>query len=61
MDKEKYAYEFEFLREKLQKIAILLVSGESKNLSEAIFMVGCLHSICHQNHSNLKENNIKKE
>lgn len=41
--------EFIFVRDKLEKIARLLVDGDTSNLREASFMIGCLHNVCHQN------------
>jgi hypothetical protein len=41
--------EFIFIRDKLEKIARLIVDGEPTNLREAAFMIGCLHNVCHQN------------
>lgn len=50
MDNEAMALEFEFLREKLKKIAGCLFHGTANpsELIEASFMVGCLHTICHE-------------
>jgi hypothetical protein len=45
MDNEKIALEFEFLRDNLKQIARLLIENHT---IEAVFMIGCLHSICHQ-------------
>ncbi len=47
LDLEKVAQEFAFLREKLREIAGHLTRSE---YVDAAFMVGCLHSICH-NHT----------
>lgn len=47
IDMEKLAQEFSFLRDKLKEIASFVVKNE---LPEATFMLGCLHSICH-NHA----------
>ncbi len=41
--------EFEFLRDKLKKIANLLLSRNPEDIIESAFMLGCLHSICHEN------------
>ncbi len=38
--------EFVFLRDKLERLASLLVKGE---IVEAAFVVGCLQNICHEN------------
>lgn len=46
MDNEKWALEFEFLRDKLKNIARLIINKDDQ--IEAAFMIGCLHSICHQ-------------
>lgn len=48
MDNEKMALEFEFLREKLKNIARAVIQNNQSDLIEAAFMIGCLHSICHQ-------------
>ena len=48
MDYEKLAYEFEFLRDRLKKIASNMCCGSQADLTEAAFNIGCLHSICHQ-------------
>jgi hypothetical protein len=48
MDNEKLALEFEFLREKLTNIARLLIQNNTNDLIEASFMIGCLHTICHE-------------
>ncbi len=47
MDNEKLALEFEFLREKMKQAGQLLMHG-SEHAVEVAFMLGCLHSICHQ-------------
>ena len=47
IDIEKLANEFVFLREKLREIAGCISRNEN---SEASFLIGCLHSICH-NHA----------
>jgi hypothetical protein len=47
LDFEKLANEFVFLREKLREIAGLVIKNEHL---EASFLIGCLHSICH-NHA----------
>lgn len=47
LDIEKLAHEFVFLREKIREIAHLVAGN---NNAEASFMLGCLHSICH-NHA----------
>jgi hypothetical protein len=41
--------EFNFMREKLHKIAQLLTNGTQPDLMEASFMIGCLHTICLEN------------
>lgn len=41
--------EFLLVRDKLKKIATLLVEGNPASTIEAAFLVGCLHNICHQN------------
>lgn len=41
--------EFIFLRDKLKKIAVLLCSDKLEDKMETAFLVGCLHSICHEN------------
>lgn len=46
MEYEKLALEFEFLREKLKQAATLLMREDCK--TEVAFILGCLHSICHQ-------------
>lgn len=48
--------EFEFLRTKLESVARLLVKHSEADLIEAGFMIGCLHSICHQNSLDFKVN-----
>lgn len=45
---EKLVQEFVFLREKLGVIASHVLKNEN---IEAAFLIGCLHSICH-NHAN---------
>jgi hypothetical protein len=47
MNAKQLADEFKFLREKIEKVCTLMIQGSH---SEAAFMLGCLHSICH-NHS----------
>jgi len=51
---KKASYEFEFLRDRLKKIAHLLLKEEYIEVS---FMLGCLHSICHDNIDHFKEKN----
>lgn len=41
--------EFMFLRDKLQKISLLIVNNEINDTIEAAFMLGCLHTVCHEN------------
>lgn len=43
------AEEFEFLTGKLERIARLLVQLDHNSVTEAAFMIGCLHNICCQN------------
>jgi len=45
LDAEKVAKDFVFLREKLSEIAGAVTRNEN---IEAAFLIGCLHSICHQ-------------
>lgn len=48
--------EFQFVRDKLEKIGALLVESEQgSNLIEIAFMLGCLQNICHENHISFKE------
>lgn len=47
IDIEKLALEFAFLREKIREAAKFINCNEH---AEAAFMLGCLHSICH-NHA----------
>lgn len=50
MPPKKASVEFDFVREKLEKVArILVASQESNALLEVSFIVGCLHNICHEN------------
>lgn len=51
--------EFEFIREKLQRIARLLVDGEKASIVEAAFMIGCLHSVCNENIDKFKDYECK--
>ncbi len=44
---EKLVQEFVFLREKLKEAAVCVVRNEN---TEAAFLIGCLHSACH-NHA----------
>ena len=48
MNKEP-AEEFIFIRDKLERIAHLVAHGNENTLREAIFMIGCLHNVCHEN------------
>jgi len=41
--------EFDFLRDRLEKIASLLIKGEPQDIKQASFMVGCLHNVCCMN------------
>lgn len=50
MDIKNFAEEFEFLRNKLEKIATLIITN---NAAEACFMIGCLHSVCHGHYQGL--------
>ncbi len=47
LDIEKLAQELVFLRDKIKEIAGSVCRNEN---TEAAFMLGCLHSICH-NHA----------
>lgn len=47
--------EFTFVRDRLKKLAELLITLDSKNLMEAAFLVGCLHNVCHENSIKFKE------
>lgn len=47
IDMEKLSQEFAFLRDKVKEIASFVMKNE---LTEANFLLGCLHSICH-NHA----------
>jgi hypothetical protein len=46
---KKPAEEFTFLGTGLRRIAELLISGEKKDIVEAVFLIGCLHNICYEN------------
>jgi hypothetical protein len=46
---KKASDEFLFLRDKLEKIARMLIDGTPEMIREASFSVGCLHNICHDN------------
>ena len=43
---KKASNEFIFLRDKLKEIARSLMT---ENYIEASFIIGCLHSVCHEN------------
>ena len=47
--------EFMFLAQRLDKIARLLVDGNTGNITEAAFLIGCLHSICIQDSIEFQE------
>ncbi len=42
-------YEFNFMRQKLEKIARLLTQNDPSSIIEAAFMIGCLHTVCCEN------------
>lgn len=52
MNPKHFADEFEFLRNKLEKIAALIIQ---KSYEEATFMIGCLHSVCHNHYAGLSK------
>jgi len=54
MTPKQLSDEYLFLREKLEKIASL-IAGDCK--VEAAFMLGCLHSVCHNHHIEWKNIN----
>ena len=43
------AEEFAIIRDRLEKVAILLIQNNEHSQIEAAFLVGCLQSICHEN------------
>lgn len=48
--KKNVAYEFDFLRSKLEKVGVLLMRNDhGQYLAEIAFMLGCLHNICAEN------------
>jgi hypothetical protein len=47
--------EFIFIRDKLKKIANLLSSDEVSCKLEAMFIIGCLHTICNEHIANCCE------
>ena len=49
--------EFTFLSEKLKQLATIMVSG---GYMEAMFMIGCLHSLCVSNSIELSEEDEEK-
>ena len=51
--------EFEFIRDKLERIARLLVNGDDSNVIEVSFMIGCLHSVCNENIDKFKDYECK--
>lgn len=55
------AYEFLLIRDKLEKIVRLLVTQEVHDLMESMFLIGCLHNICHENFMKIKEDKEKNE
>ncbi len=54
MNKEKLIYEFKFLEEKIKKAAILMLHGD-KELIEAAWILGGLHTACIENWKKLEE------
>jgi hypothetical protein len=53
MDKKKQIYEWEFLRDHIYKTAVLI--GKEKNIEEAMFKLGGLHTTCCNNIEELKK------
>lgn len=53
-DEKRLSEEFEFIRDRLEKMAKILVRGEKADLIEVGFLIGCLHSICHEHAQKLK-------
>ena len=47
--------EFAFIRDKLEKIASILVQDGEVSLKEACFLIGCLHNICNENSFSFKD------
>lgn len=43
------SYEFEFIRDRLKHIAKLLIDNSVENKLEAMFAIGCLHTVCAEN------------
>ena len=41
--------EFIFIRDKLKRVASLLITSEKGDVIEAAFMIGTLHTVCHEN------------
>lgn len=54
-----YIYEFEWIRDKLKKLAQLLTTQNQSDIIEASFIIGCLHSICHEHAEKIKKENKK--
>jgi hypothetical protein len=57
IEKPNISKEFEFIRGKLEYIAKVLAKGDNNYLTEAAFLIGCLHSVCYYNSLTFKESN----